>query len=168
MRVVLGSDHAGFELKEHLVGYVRSLGHEVLDVGTHSTESTDYPIYGAAAARTVAAGEADLAIVVCGTGIGIGIAANKVPGVRCAIVSDVYSAGMARSHNEANALALGGRVVGTGLAEAIVKAFLGAQFAGGRHARRVAQLNELDALAAGPRTDAEAKSAEAKSPASSC
>ncbi|SER85914.1 ribose 5-phosphate isomerase B [Propionibacterium cyclohexanicum] len=145
MRIVLGSDHAGFELKEHLVEYVRSLGHEVLDVGTHSPQRTDYPIYGAAAARKVASGDADLAILVCGTGIGIGIAANKVRGVRCAIVSDVYSASMARSHNEANALALGGRVIGTGLAEAIVDAWLGATFAGGRHARRVAQLNELEA-----------------------
>ncbi len=146
MRIAVGSDHAGFELKEHLADHVRGLGHDVIDVGTHSLDSTDYPIYGAAAARKVTGGEADLALLVCGTGIGIGIAANKVHGIRCAIVSDVFSAQMARIHNNANALALGSRVVGPGLAEAIVDAWLGAEFAGGRHARRVAQLDDLDDL----------------------
>ncbi|MFT8394733.1 ribose 5-phosphate isomerase B [Propionibacterium sp.] len=157
MRIAMGSDHAGFELKEILKEHVAQLGHDVIDVGTHSRESTDYPTYGAAAARKVVAGEAAVAILVCGTGIGIGIAANKVPGVRCAIVSDVYSAHMARSHNEANAIALGGRVVGPGLAEDIVDSYLNAEFAGGRHAERVAMLNDLDAARAeeGPATPAE-------------
>ncbi|MFZ2625626.1 MAG: ribose 5-phosphate isomerase B [Propionibacterium sp.] len=145
MRIVFGSDHAGLELKEDLIGHVRGLGHETLDVGTHSPESTDYPIYGAAAARKVVSGEADLAIVVCGTGIGIGIAANKVAGIRCAIVSDEFSARMARTHNNANALALGARVIGAGLAESIVDAWLGAEFEGGRHARRVGQLAQIEA-----------------------
>ncbi|CEG94169.1 ribose 5-phosphate isomerase B [Propionibacterium freudenreichii] len=143
MRIAMGSDHAGFELKEHLKGYLQDKGHEVIDVGTHSTESVDYPIYGAAAARKVADGEAVTAIVVCGTGVGIGIAANKVHGIRCAITSDVYTARMSRAHNNANALALGGRVIADGLAEEIVDVWLATDFEGGRHARRV---NEITAL----------------------
>ncbi|WGU90184.1 ribose 5-phosphate isomerase B [Propionibacterium freudenreichii] len=143
MRIAMGSDHAGFELKEHLKGYLQDKGHEVIDVGTHSTESVDYPIYGAAAARKVADGEAVTAMVVCGTGVGIGIAANKVHGIRCAITSDVYTARMSRAHNNANALALGGRVIADGLAEEIVDVWLATDFEGGRHARRV---NEITAL----------------------
>ncbi|MCT2996787.1 ribose 5-phosphate isomerase B [Propionibacterium freudenreichii] len=144
MRIAMGSDHAGFELKEHLKEYLQGKGHEVIDVGTHSTESVDYPIYGAAAARKVADGEAATAIVVCGTGVGIGISANKVHGIRCAITSDVYTARMSRAHNDANALALGGRVVADGLAEEIVDVWLATDFEGGRHARRVGEITALE------------------------
>ncbi|MDK9294601.1 ribose 5-phosphate isomerase B [Propionibacterium freudenreichii] len=146
MRIAMGSDHAGFELKEHLKGYLQDKGHDVIDVGTHSTESVDYPVYGAGAARKVAAGEADRAIVVCGTGLGIGMAAGKVPGIRCAIVSEVYSAQMSRLHNDANALALGARVIGTGVAEEIVDVWTTTDFLGGRHGRRVDMIEDPPAL----------------------
>ena len=130
MRIAMGSDHAGFDLKEHLKEYLQGKGHEVIDVGTHSTESVDYPIYGAAAARKVADGEA--------------ATANKVHGIRCAITSDVYAARMSRAHNDANALALGGRVVADGLAEEIVDVWLATDFEGGRHARRVGEITALE------------------------
>lgn len=144
MRIAMGSDHAGFDLKEHLKKYLQDKGHEVIDMGTHSTESVDYPIYGEAAARKVANGEAETAIVACGTGVGIGISANKVHGIRCAITSDVYTARMSRAHNNANALALGGRVVADGLAEEIVDIWLATDFEGGRHARRVNEITEIE------------------------
>ncbi|WP_075890328.1 ribose 5-phosphate isomerase B [Actinomyces provencensis] len=149
MRIVMGSDHAGFELKNHLAEHLRSQGHEVIDVGAHSTESVDYPTYGAKAARTVANGEADRAILVCGTGQGIGMAANKVPGVRCAIVSDPYSAKLSREHNDANSLAIGARVIGAGVAEDIVDIWTTTEFLGGRHGRRVTMLAELDSVEPG-------------------
>lgn len=146
MRIAMGSDHAGFELKEHLKTYLQEKGHEVTDVGTHSTASVDYPVYGAAAARLVTSGQADRAIVVCGTGIGIGMAASKVPGIRCAIVSESYSARMSRLHNDANVLAVGGRVIGFGVAEDIVDIWVNTEFEGGRHARRVAMIENPPAL----------------------
>lgn len=149
MKIVMGSDHAGFDLKNHLAEHLRSQGHEVIDVGAHSTESVDYPTYGAKAARTVASGEADRAILVCGTGQGIGMAANKVPGVRCAIVSDPYSARLSREHNDANALAIGARVVGAGVAEDIIDIWTTTEFLGGRHGRRVTMLAELDSIEPG-------------------
>lgn len=137
MRIAMGSDHAGFELKEHLKEYLTGKGHEIIDVGTHSTESVDYPEYGAAAARKVTAGDAERAIVICGTGMGIGMAAGKVPGIRCAMVSEVFSARLSREHNNANALSLGARVIGYGTAEDIVDVWTTTNFLGGRHERRV-------------------------------
>jgi ribose 5-phosphate isomerase B len=149
-RIAIGSDHAGFPLKEHVIAYVTALGHEVLDHGTHSTESVDYPPICAAVGRTVRDGDADLGIVIGGSGQGEQLAANKVRGVRAALCNDLYTARMARAHNDANVLSMGGRVVGEGLADEIVSLFLDTAFAdahdpGGRHARRVAQIAELEA-----------------------
>jgi ribose 5-phosphate isomerase B len=143
-RVAIGSDHAGYELKEHLLGYLRGQGHEVLDHGTDSTDSVDYPVFCAAVGRTVRDGGADLGIVLGGSGQGEQLAANKVRGVRAALCNDLYTARMARAHNDANVLSIGARVVGVGLAEEIVDTFLTTPFDGGRHARRVAQLAELE------------------------
>lgn len=147
MKVAIGCDHAGFDLKEVVEATLRRLGAEVLDLGTDSRESVDYPDYGEKVGRAVASGQADFGIVLCGTGIGISIAANKVPGVRAALCQDVYSARMSRAHNDANVLAMGARVVGPGLAEAIVEAWLTGAFEGGRHQTRVDKLNRLDEAA---------------------
>lgn len=144
MKVAFGCDHAGFGLKEAVVSTLKRLGAEVLDFGTHSDDSVDYPDFGERVGKAVASGEADLGVVICGTGIGISIAANKVPGVRAALCHDVYSARMSRAHNNANVLALGARVIGPGLAEAIVEAWLGTEFEGGRHADRVAKIEHLE------------------------
>ena len=137
-KIALGSDHAGFELKEALKTYISDdLGYEVIDYGTHNSDSVDYPHYGKLVATHVAQGDATLGILVCGTGLGIGIAANKIEGIRCAIVSEPYSAALSRQHNDANMLAIGARVVGLGTAQLIVKTFLESEFEGDRHARRV-------------------------------
>ncbi len=141
--LVVGSDHAGLELKRALVSVAEDLGYEVRDVGTHTTDSTDYPDYAHAVADAVAAGEG-LGLLVCGTGIGMSISANRHPGVRAAACSDVYSARMSRQHNDANVLCVGGRVVGVGLAAQILEAFLGEQFEGGRHERRVRKIELSD------------------------
>lgn len=145
MHIVIGSDHAGPDLKAHITGHLRASGHTVTDVGTYSDASTDYPDHAAAAAALVTSGEADLGIVICGSGVGIGISANKIHGVRCVICSEPYSAVMGRRHNDANMLALGARVVGPDLALMIVDAFLGGEFEGGRHQRRVDKIMALDA-----------------------
>lgn len=142
MRVAIGCDHAGFQLKPVVGAVLNELGHEIVDCGTWSAESVDYPDYGQAVANKVAMGEAELGVVICGTGIGISIAANKVPGVRAALCHDTFSARMSRAHNDANVLALGSRVIGSGVAEDIVRAFMQESFAGGRHARRVAKLEK--------------------------
>ncbi len=144
MRISLGSDHAGFELKAHLVGFLTELGHEVIDVGTDSTESVDYPEFCAGAARKVVDGDADLGIVMGGSGQGEQLAANKVKGARAALCNCLYTARMAREHNDANVLSIGARVVGLGLAEEIVTTFLTTQFEGGRHQRRVDQVMALE------------------------
>ncbi|MGD9794955.1 MAG: ribose 5-phosphate isomerase B [Acidimicrobiia bacterium] len=144
MRITIGADHAGYDLKEHLVTFLNGLGHEVTDLGTHSTESVDYVPICAAVARAVRDGRADVGIVLGGSGQGEQLAANKVRGVRAALCNDLYLARMARAHNNANVLSLGGRVVGTGLAEEIVTIFLETPFEGGRHERRVAQLMALE------------------------
>ncbi|MCX5744888.1 MAG: ribose 5-phosphate isomerase B [Proteobacteria bacterium] len=146
MNWVVGSDHGGFALKQHLVAMLRAAGDVVDDVGTDGEASVDYPSFGAEVGRRVAADPtgAVRGIVVCGSGIGISIAANKVPGVRCALVHDAYTAELCRQHNDANVIALGGRVVGVGVAEHAVMAYRKAEFEGGRHARRVAQLGGLD------------------------
>jgi ribose 5-phosphate isomerase B len=144
LRIAIGSDHAGFELKSHLVVMLTGLGHTVDDQGTHSTESCDYPPICAGVGRTVRDGLADFGIVLGGSGQGEQLAANKVRGVRAALCNDLYTARMARAHNDANVLSIGARVVGVGLAEEIVTTFLLTPFEGGRHARRVAQLSELE------------------------
>lgn len=144
MKWYAGSDHAGLALKQHLVEWLRALGDTVEDVGTHDTASVDYPVYAAEVGRRVAAEPDAFGLVVCGTGIGVSIAANKVHGVRCAVVHDAYTAQMARMHNRANAIALGARVVGTGVAESAVSAFRTAQFEGGRHQQRIDLITALD------------------------
>jgi ribose 5-phosphate isomerase B len=145
MKVVLGSDHAGFRLKEHLKDFVASLGHEVEDVGTKSTDSVDYPEFGAAVGRRVVELGGDArGIAVCGSGLGIAMAANKIPGVRAAAVSEPTAARLTRLHNDANVLALGERLMGVAVAESCVRTFLETPFEGGRHERRVEQLNELE------------------------
>jgi ribose 5-phosphate isomerase B len=143
-RIAIGSDHAGFELKTHLVELLGGQGHEIIDLGTDSTESVDYVPFCAAVGRTVRDGDADLGIVVGGSGQGEQLAANKVRGVRAALCNELYTARMARAHNDANVLAMGGRVVGVGLAEEIVALFLNTPFEGGRHARRVDLLMALE------------------------
>ena len=143
MKISLGCDHGGYALKEHIKAYLESKGHEVVDCGTYSTDSCDYPIFGEAAARKVQSGECERGIVICTTGIGISIAANKVKGIRCAHCTDSLSAEMTRRHNDANVLALGAGITGPNLAKRIVEVFLNTEFEGGRHARRVAQLDAI-------------------------
>ncbi|HET9810361.1 MAG TPA: ribose 5-phosphate isomerase B [Sphingomicrobium sp.] len=143
MKIALASDHAGFALKDELAAWLRDGGHVVLDLGTNSTESVDYPDFGARLANAVASGEADRGVAVCGSGIGISIAVNRNPRCRCARVDDPLSARLAREHNDANVLALGGRLIGADMARACVTEFLGTDFAGGRHQRRVDQLSRL-------------------------
>ena len=142
--IAIGSDHAGFELKAHLVEVLKKAGHKVDDHGTHSTDSIDYPSICAAVGRAVRDGKADMGIVLGGSGQGEQIAANKVRGVRAALCNDVYLAEMARSHNNANVLSMGGRVVTFELADQILNVFLSTPFEGGRHDRRVAQLTEIE------------------------
>ncbi|RMF75356.1 MAG: ribose 5-phosphate isomerase B [Acidobacteria bacterium] len=141
MRVALASDHAGHRLKTQLAEVVARLGHQVLDLGTDSTESVDYPDFGFRLARAVAAGDAERGIAICGSGIGMSMVANRVPGVRAARCCCEWDARFARLHNDANVITLGERVTGTGLAEAIVETFLSTDFEGGRHARRVRKID---------------------------
>ena len=140
MRIAFAADHAGRALKDALAARAREAGHDVADLGTHGDESVDYPDFGERLARAVANGDAETGVLVCGTGIGISIAANRVPGVRAAVVHDEFTARMARLHNDANVLCLGARVVGPGVAEAALDTFLATEFEGGRHARRVEKL----------------------------
>ena len=143
MKIGIGSDHGGFPLKESIKLYLEGQDIEYIDYGTNSLDSVDYPDYGKKVAEAVVNGEVDRAIVICGTGIGISIAANKVKGIRCALCSDTYSARMSMEHNNANVLALGGRVLGVDLALEIVKTWLDGKFEGGRHERRVNKINEI-------------------------
>ena len=143
-RIAIGSDHAGYDLKQHLIAILESHGHKVDDQGTHSTESCDYPPICAAVGRSVRDGKADFGIVMGGSGQGEQLAANKVRGVRAALCHDLYTARMARSHNNANVLSIGARVVGIGLAEEIMATFLATEFEGGRHERRVQQLTDIE------------------------
>ncbi len=140
MRVALGADHAGIELKSALAAHLKAAGHEVADLGTHGPESVDYPDFARAVATSVARGDADRGLLVCGTGQGMAMSANKVPGVRAAVVADTFSARMTMMHNDARVLCLGARVVGQGLAKDIVDEWMGATFEGGRHASRVAKM----------------------------
>ena len=143
MRIALASDHAGFPLKQELADWLREQGHDVADLGAHSSDSVDYPEFGARLARAVGGGDAERGIAVCGSGIGISIAVNRDPRCRCARVDDPLSAALSREHNDANVLALGARLIGPDMAKACVLAFLGTDFAGGRHQRRVDQLSTL-------------------------
>ena len=144
MKIALGCDHGGYELKQFIMKTLEKLGYEYEDFGCYSLESCDYPDFGAAAARAVAEGKCDRGIVICTTGIGISIAANKIKGIRCAHCADCLEAEMTRRHNDANALCMGGRVVGPGLACQLVDIFLNTEFEGGRHEKRVAKLMAIE------------------------
>lgn len=144
MRIAIGADHAGFSLKQHLVGVLRKLGHDVDDRGTHSGASVDYPAICAEVAREVVDGRADRGIVLGGSGQGEQMAANKVRGIRAALCNDLYTARMSREHNDANVLAMGGRIVAPGLADEIVTLWLETAFEGGRHQRRVDQIMQIE------------------------
>lgn len=144
MRIAIASDHAGVRLKAEICAHLQQCGHEVYDLGPSDTASVDYPEYASKAGAYVLAGKADSAVLVCGTGMGMGIAANKMRGIRAVVCSHAFTAQMARIHNDANVLCLGERVVGTGLALSIVDAFFASTFEGGRHARRVAQIAALE------------------------
>ena len=143
MRIALAADHAGYVLKNELAAWLREIGHEVTDLGVNSADSVDYPQYGAKLARMVATGGVERGIAVCGSGIGIAIAINRFPECRCAHVHEPLSATLARTHNDANVLALGSRLMGPDMARACVAAFLDSDFSGGRHQRRVDQLSTL-------------------------
>ncbi|WP_029042399.1 ribose 5-phosphate isomerase B [Cucumibacter marinus] len=143
-RIVLSSDHAAIELRQAIAKHIAAAGWEVVDIGPTTPESTHYPKHGEAAARKVASGDCALGIILCGTGQGIMMAANKVKGVRCGVCSDTFSARMIRQHNNANMLSIGARVVGEGLALDIVDAFLGAEFEGGRHGTRVDMITAIE------------------------
>jgi len=144
MRIAIGADHAGFDLKQHLIDTLKSLGHDVDDRGTHDTHPVDYPPICADVARRVAGGQADRGIVIGGSGQGEQIAANKVHGVRAALCNDLYTARMSRSHNDANVMAIGGRIVAGGLADEILALWLATPFDGGRHQRRVDQITQIE------------------------
>ncbi|MBQ3088763.1 MAG: ribose 5-phosphate isomerase B [Clostridia bacterium] len=144
MKIAIGNDHVAVELKNHITKYVEAKGYEVVNFGTDSSESCDYPIYGEKVAKAVAGGECDLGILICGTGIGISLAANKVKGIRAAVCSEPYSARLTRQHNNANIIAFGARVVGQAMAEMIVEEFLNAEYEGGRHQRRVDMITAIE------------------------
>ena len=143
MRIAIGNDHTAVDLKNIIVDYLVELGYDVINLGTDSRESCDYPVYGEKVGRAVADGQADLGIAICGTGVGISLAANKVKGVRACVCSEPYTAKLSRMHNNSNVLAFGARVVGDELAKMIVKEWLDAEFEGGRHQRRVDMLMEI-------------------------
>jgi ribose 5-phosphate isomerase B len=145
MRIGVGADHAGFDMKQHLAGFLRDHGHDVTDFGTDSTAPVDYPDFAAAVGRAVVDGRVERGLVVCGSGVGAAIAANKIPGVRAGLCHDTYSAAQGVLHDDANVLVLGARVIGPALAEALVSAFLNARFTGAeRHVRRLAKVHALE------------------------
>ena len=142
MKIAIASDHGGFELKQHIMALLTELGHEYTDFGCYSTDSMDYPDVAFPAAEAVARNEYERGILICGTGIGVSICANKVRGVRCALCRDVLSAELTRQHNDSNVLAMGGRIIGVETAKAIVRTWLGTEFLGGRHERRIAKISD--------------------------
>ena len=142
--IAIGCDHGGYALKQEVMRHLDELGLAYKDFGTYSEESCDYPIYGEAVARAVAAGECARGILICGTGIGVSICANKVRGIRCALCGDVLSAELTRQHNDSNMLAMGGRIIGIETAKAIVKTWLCTEFAGGRHERRIGKISDYE------------------------
>lgn len=141
--IAVASDHTGYELKQHILKLLKDLGEETLDLGTNSRESAHFPVYGEKAARAVASGQCGRGIVICGTGIGISLAANSIPGIRCAVCNEIYCAEMARRHNDANMLALGARVVGVEVAKAIVRIFIASPYDGGVNELRLRMLEDL-------------------------
>ncbi len=144
MKIAIGNDHSAVDLKREITAFVEQMGHEVINFGTDSTESCDYPVYGEKVGRAVAAGEADCGILICGTGVGISLAANKVKGIRCGVCSDTTTAHLIREHNHANIIAFGARIVGTEKAKDIVKAYLEAEPMGGRHQMRVDMISKME------------------------
>lgn len=144
MKIAIGNDHVALDMKNHIVAYLEAKGYTLVNFGTDTAERADYPLYGKAVAEAVASGECDLGILICGTGIGISLAANKVKGIRAAVCSEAYSAALTRRHNNANIIAFGARVVGVATAETIVDAFLEAEFEGGRHAARVDMITAIE------------------------
>ena len=143
MKIAIGADHGGYPLKDAVIAHLKKNGYECMDFGCYSPERCDYPVYGEKVARAVAGGECDLGVLICGTGIGISLAANRVKGIRAAVCSEPYSAQLTREHNNANIICFGARVVGEGTALMIVDSFLNAKFMGGRHAERVAMLDDI-------------------------
>lgn len=144
MRIAIGNDHAAVELKREIAAYVKELGHDVENYGTDSSDSCDYPVYGEKVGKAVASGAADLGILICGTGVGISIAANKVRGIRAAVCSEPVTARLVKEHNNANIIAFGARIVGIEMAKEIVKAYLSAEFLGGRHEKRVELITQIE------------------------
>lgn len=144
MKLALGCDHGGYELMQEVKAHLDELGIEYEDFGTYSTESCNYPVYAKAAAEAVASGKCEMGVVICGTGIGVSMCANKVKGIRCALCSDCFSAEMTRRHNDANMLAMGARVLGPGLALRILDTFLNSEFDGGRHVERIKMMMDLE------------------------
>ena len=144
MKIGIGNDHSALELKAEIISFLKEKGHEVVDYGTNSSESCDYPVYGEIVARAVAAGEVEQGILICGTGLGISLAANKVNGIRAVVCSEPYSALLSRQHNDTNILAFGARVVGLDLALMIVDTWLSGVYEGGRHARRVQMISDIE------------------------
>jgi len=144
LKIAIGSDHGGFELKEEIKTHLQNKGFEIKDFGTNSKDSCDYPEYALEVSEAIAKGDYERGILICGTGIGISISANKVPGIRCALVGDCFSAKATRQHNDSNVLALGGRVLGPGLALEIVDIWIATEFEGGRHQARIDKINEIE------------------------
>lgn len=144
MKIAIGNDHTAVDLKMEVMEYVKSLGHEVINFGTDSTESCHYPVFGEKVGRAVAGGEADCGILICGTGVGISLAANKIKGIRCGVCSDTTTAHLIKEHNNANIIAFGARIVGNEQAKDIVKTYLEAEFMGGRHRIRVDMIREIE------------------------
>lgn len=144
MKIAIAADHGGFELKDSMVEYIKSLGNEVMNLGTNSADSVDYPDYAKKVCEEIQQGNSDLGILICGTGIGMSLAANKFEGIRAACVSDVYSAKMSRNHNNANVLCIGARVIGDEVAKLIIKTFLENEFEAGRHQRRVDKIMAIE------------------------
>jgi ribose 5-phosphate isomerase B len=145
MKIAIGADHAGYRLKDVIIPFIESLGHVIMDVGCNCEQSVDYPDYALPVCEKVVSGEADKGILICGTGIGMTIAANKIPGIRCALVHDLFSAKATREHNDTNVLAMGERVIGPGVAEEIVKVWLETEFSQGvRHQNRLQKVKQLE------------------------
>ncbi|MDG3086555.1 ribose 5-phosphate isomerase B [Vibrio hannami] len=146
MRIAIGCDHVGIEHKELVISHLESKGIQVIDLGAQSAERTDYPQYGLAVANAVVKGDVDLGVLICGTGVGISLAANKVPGIRAVVCSDPYTAALSKEHNNTNILSFGSRVVGIELAKMIIDSWLNAEFEGGRHQNRINQIKEIEEL----------------------
>ena len=144
MKIAIGCDHGGIVLKDAVTSTLEALGAEVVDLGTNSTDSVDYPTYGLKVAETVASGQCDAGVIMCGTGIGISISANKVPGIRCAVVTNTYMAQLTKNHNNANIISLGGRVITPDEAKDIVTAWYAAEYEGGRHQRRLDMITDIE------------------------